>query len=82
MSLDDYVLIGPVAYQGKEGCEWPTCTRYGGGMVDGKYVPGRCIGYHCSCCDEPCSSQGHRCPAAVAILGASEQALREEGRIK
>lgn len=34
-------------------CDDPRCTRLGG----------RCVGFHCAHCGEPCSSQGHhRCP--------------------
>jgi hypothetical protein len=80
-ALDGYVLIGPLCYQGKEGCESPLCTRFVERLDSGSYEVGPCRGYHCSYCDEPCSSQGHRCDAANAILGAAEQALRDEGTI-
>jgi hypothetical protein len=71
MSLDDYILVGPVAYQGKPGCKNSRCTR--------GYRPGYdgCMGWHCSYCDEPCSSQGHKCDASEAILGESERIAKE-----
>lgn len=31
------------------GCRDPRCTR----------MNGKCVGYHCSKCGGPCSSQGH-----------------------
>jgi hypothetical protein len=69
MSLDDYKLIGPVAYRGKEGCRSVVCTR--------RTDDSRCFGWHCTYCDEPTSYQGHRCPAAEAILGESERLAKE-----
>lgn len=40
-----------LAYQGSETCTDIRCTRNNG----------KCISYHCAKCDEPCSSQGHKC---------------------
>lgn len=34
---------------GDDNCRNIMCTRIGG----------RCVGWHCSVCGEPCSSQGH-----------------------
>jgi hypothetical protein len=65
----EYQLIGPVAYMGKEGCRSVVCTTTG---------DGRCRGWHCCYCDQPCSSQGHRCDVAVAILDEAKRALDEE----
>lgn len=76
MSLDDYVIIGPLCYRGKEGCTSGRCTRSYSPEATG------CFGYHCSYCDEPCSSQGHHCPTSEAILGEAERVAREEGRIR
>lgn len=54
-----------VAYQGKDGCTDPRCTRVGGGpRDDGTWEMGECRGWHCSRCDAACSSQGHNCPLA------------------
>lgn len=71
--MSRYRLIGPLAYMGKKGCTDMRCRRYFGpdGMSDD------CIGWHCSYCDAACSSQGHRCDAAVTILGAAERIARE-----
>ena len=76
MTIDGYEVIGPLAYQGKEGCESPTCTRRRLGPTDDA---GTCIGWHCSYCDAPCSSQGHRCDAANAILGEAQR-IADEAR--
>lgn len=46
-------FCGPVAYQGKAGCEDIRCTRRGYGSES------VCVGWHCSHCDEPSSYQGH-----------------------
>jgi hypothetical protein len=70
--MDRFTLIGPLAYAGKEGCQSMVCRAMPDG--DGGYV---CVGWHCSYCDEPCSSQGHRCDAAVAVLGESRRAVEE-----
>lgn len=49
----------PLAYLGKEDCEEGSCRVMP--KPDGGY---RCIGWHCSFCDAPCSDQGHfDCPA-------------------
>lgn len=71
MSLSDYRIIGPVAYQGKEGCRSVICTRRRG-------VTDRCFGWHCVYCDAPTSYQGHRCPAADAVLGEAERIAKGE----
>jgi len=47
-----------IAYQGKKGCRDIRCTR----TNVGDWENSECIGWHCSVCDEPCSSQGHTCP--------------------
>jgi hypothetical protein len=73
VSLDDYRIIGPLAYRGKEGCRNVTCTR-----MDVTDSTSACYGWHCAYCDEPCSSMGHGCDAAKAILGAAEQIARED----
>lgn len=65
-------LIGPLAYQGKEGCQDGACRCERDD--DGGW---RCIGWHCSYCDEPCSSQGHRCDASEAILGAAQDIVAD-----
>lgn len=77
--IPGYRLIGPLAYQGKKGCTSPICSRMVLIAADGTHKASEdCRGYHCSYCDEPCSSQGHRCDAANAILGAAEEIAREE----
>lgn len=80
MSLDDYTIIGPLAYRGKKGCENPVCTQLCLGQDEnGRPVFGEsCYGWHCSYCDEPCSSQGHGCDAANAILGEAERIAKGE----
>lgn len=78
-SIGGYKIIGPLCYQGKKGCTSSICTRMVETLPDGTCkVSPDCRGYHCSYCDAPCSSQGHRCDAANAILGAAEQIAREE----
>lgn len=65
----EFTVIGPLAYRGKKDCRNATCTRMfhdGGSSKD-------CIGWHCSYCDAPCSSQGHRCDASEAILGEARR---------
>lgn len=79
-ALPGYTLIGPLAYRGKQGCESSICTRFIGQNEDGSHaISPDCIGWHCSYCDAPCSSQGHRCDAANAILGEAERIAKEEG---
>ncbi len=51
------------AYQGKEGCTNPGCTRIGN----------RCMGWHCSHCDGPSNIMAH-CRNKCA---GSEQETRE-----
>lgn len=76
-----YRIIAPLCYQGKEGCEDVRCTRAGFTWLDdGSVELGACIGYHCSYCDEPCSSQGHRCPASLAMIEAATKIADERGR--
>lgn len=67
-------FVGPLAYAGKADCKSVRCTSEPDG--DGGW---RCVGWHCSYCDEPCSSQGHGCDAAEAVLDAARDALTEEG---
>lgn len=66
-----YEVIGPLAYWGKVGCVNVTCTH----MVtpEGIDFTQACMGWHCSYCDAPCSSQGHRCDASEAILGEARR---------
>jgi hypothetical protein len=56
-------IIAPLAYGGKPDCQDVRCRR----------VPGEpgCMGWHCSYCDEPCSSQGHGCDAALTLIAAA-----------
>ena len=67
--MNGLTILGPLAYQGKAGCVDMTCTRYFTGRNE---ITG-CIGWHCSYCDKPCSSQGHRCDASQAILGEAKR---------
>ncbi len=67
-------LIGPLAYQGKKGCQDPVCIHF---FIDGK-MSEDCYGYHCSYCDAPCSSQGHGCDASEAILGEARRQMEAE----
>jgi hypothetical protein len=69
--ISGWTILGPLAYQGKPGCKDPRCTR------DSRRTD-TCIGWHCSYCDEPCSSQGHHCPAGDAILGEAERIARDD----
>lgn len=73
MGRDGWTLIGPLAYRGKKGCTSVTCTR----LWDGEKMDVDCRGWHCSYCDEPCSSQGHRCDAAQAVLGEARRVAEE-----
>jgi len=68
--MDEFTVIGPLAYQGKRGCTSMICTRRFF-RTDGTF--GDCIGWHCSYCDEPCSSQGHRCDVGDTLLAESER---------
>jgi hypothetical protein len=68
-----YQLIGPLAYQGKKGCQDSRCTHF---FVDGA-MSEDCFGYHCSYCDSPCSSQGDRCDVSQTILDESRRILEE-----
>lgn len=79
MSLDDFEIIAPLAYQGKVGCEDPRCTRMIHRNEDGTFTMGACMGWHCEYCDEPCGSQGHSCETAKAMLEAAHK-IAEEGR--
>ena len=55
--------LGPLlAYQGGLGCTNRNCTRLMRRGPDGMW-DGECVGWHCSRCNEPCSSLGHRCPS-------------------
>jgi hypothetical protein len=80
MNIPGYKIIGPVAYQGKEGCDNPRCTRAHYPDESGYLVAdmSRCVGYHCVYCGEPCGSQGHKCPASEAILGEARRLIEEE----
>lgn len=77
MSYDgtEFRLIAPLAYQGKIGCQDVRCTRmFHKDPETGKVSMDltECIGWHCAHCDAPCSSQGHRCEAAKAMIEAAE----------
>ena len=48
--IGDFEIGALLAYQGKEGCTDSRCTR----------MDGRCHGYHCPVCHEPCSMMGHK----------------------
>jgi len=71
-------IVGPLAYQGKEGCTDIRCTRRDArAFMDGT-DDGPCYGWHCAYCDAPCSSMGHNCDAAKAILNESRRIMKEE----
>ncbi len=65
---DGFKLIGPLAYEGKIGCQSVMCRSIPDGTGGWK-----CVGWHCSYCDEPTSYQGHNCDAADAILGGARR---------
>lgn len=44
-----FVIGELLATSGPEDCQDARCSR----------LDGRCVGYHCPRCGEPCSSQGH-----------------------
>lgn len=44
-----------LATQGKIDCRDVRCTRR----------DGKCVGWHCPHCGQPCSSQGHDCPKSA-----------------
>ena len=69
-----YRTVGPLAYEGKPGCDDARCRRL---FDPGDGPLGRCIGWHCSYCDEPCGPQGHNCDTAVTLLDAARR-LHEE----
>ena len=75
MSLSDYKIIGPLAYRGKKDCDSVRCTRMW--SPEGR-MSADCFGWHCSYCDEPCSSQGHNCDAAKTLLEASRRIQDED----
>lgn len=75
MSLGDWEVIGPLAYMGKEDCRDVRCRRLL--SSDGLLGEG-CLGWHCSYCDEPCGSQGHKCDVSTTLLQASQK-INEEG---
>lgn len=70
---DDFTILGPLAYAGKEDCQSGLCRS----MLDGN-GGWKCIGWHCAYCDEPCGSQGHRCEAADAVLGEARRVFDEQ----
>jgi hypothetical protein len=72
--LPGVTLIGPLAYRGKVGCLNVTCTRRS--LEFGPEVA--CYGWHCSYCDAPCSSMGHGCDAANAVLGEARRIMAED----
>lgn len=77
--IGPYKIIGPLCYMGKVGCENPICRHViVGHTPSGEAIfDAACRGYHCSYCDEPCSSQGHRCDAAQAVLGEARRIAEE-----
>ena len=78
IDISGYTILGPVCYQGKKGCTSVTCTRMHERQPDGSYkMSPDCRGWHCSYCDAPCSSQGHGCDAANAILDAAREIAEE-----
>ena len=76
--IGGYKIVGPLAYRGKPDCQHPLCTRMILHNDDGTYAMGECMGWHCSYCDEPCSSQGHRCDAAETMLGEARRIIEEQ----
>jgi len=76
-SGEEFVSVGPLAYRGKVGCQSVECTRRDiRAYLDG--TEESCFGWHCAYCDEPCSSHGHQCPAAEAMLDASRRIAGEQ----
>lgn len=69
MTLDHLQLIGPVTYQGKQGCTDVRCRQSPNYDF--------CMGWHCVYCDAPCSYQGHRCDAAEAVLCEAQRVVDE-----
>ena len=57
---------GLVAVQGVEDCTSPMCRRVGADYTKTPPDIGRCAGYHCPTCGEPCSMMGHKCPELAA----------------
>ena len=72
MTSDQYRVIGPLAYAGKKDCTSGLCRSMPN--PEGGWT---CIGWHCSYCDEPTGSQGHRCDASEAILGEASRIASE-----
>ena len=74
---DELRVVGPLAYQGKKDCRDIRCTRRDV-QAFARGEASECIGWHCAYCDQPCSSQGHNCDAARAILDESRRIMKEE----
>lgn len=62
-----WVVGEQLAYQGKEDCKDPRCTRLN--FMDPE---SECYGWHCARCDEPCSSHGH-CGCGEPVSGEGVQ---------
>lgn len=75
MSVNDWKIIGPLAYMGKEDCRDGRCRRRWG--PDGAVDEG-CLGWHCSYCDEPCGPQGHKCEVGTTLLDESRRLADED----
>ena len=69
MTPDGFKIIAPLAYMGKKDCTDPHCRR----MIGDGARPG-CLGWHCSYCDSPCGSQGHKCDVATTLIDAAKEA--------
>ena len=67
-------IIAPLAYRGKKGCQDGRCTR----SFTEEGMSEDCYGWHCSYCDEPCSSQGHQCDAARTLIAEAERLAEDK----
>lgn len=56
---------GLIAVQGVDECTSPMCRRVGADYTKTPPDIGRCAGYHCPKCGQPCSMMGHACEAAA-----------------
>lgn len=66
--MKDYTSVVPLAYLSKLDCASVLCRRTSTNL---------CAGWHCSYCDAPCSSQGHKCEAAEALIGEAQRVDKE-----
>lgn len=55
-----------VAIQGDAECTSRMCRRMGSDYTKNPPDIGRCVGYHCPKCGEPCSMMGHGCQDTAA----------------